>query len=120
MGEMMDANLDRARERPVYTSRYADTRGAPQVTKLTGGSSDYYKLHISNPTSGGPAYVAECNDIIEALGMNYAEGNAFKAVWRRAALRNGGGKPGSTLLYEAEKVEFFGKRLVAQSQGETK
>ena len=84
--------------------------------KLTGGSSDYYKLRITNPTSGGHSYVAECNDIIEALGMNYAEGNAFKAVWRRAALRQGGGKPGSTLLYESEKVEFFGKRLVEQAK----
>jgi hypothetical protein len=86
------------------------------ASKLTGGSSDYYKLRISNPTGGGDAYTVECNDIIEALGMNYAEGNAFKAVWRRAALRQGGGKPGSTLLYESEKVEFFGKRLVEQSR----
>ena len=73
-------------------------------------------MGVTNPTSGGDAYTAECNDIIEALDMNYAEGNVFKAVWRRAALRQGGGKPGSTLLYEAEKVEFFGKRLVEQSR----
>lgn len=85
-----------------------------EKAKLTGGSSDYYKLRIEKPTSGGDAYTTECNDIIEALSMNYAEGNAFKAVWRRAALRAGGGKPGSTLLYESEKVEFFGKRLVEQ------
>jgi len=83
---------------------------------LTGGSSDYYKARIDSPTSGGGVYIAECNDIIEALDMNYAEGNAFKAVWRRAALRQGGGKPGSTLLYESEKVEFFGKRLVEQAK----
>ena len=89
---------------------------AAVVKPLTGGSSDYYKLPILHPTSGGTAYTAECNDIIEALGMNYAEGNAFKAVWRRAALRQGGGKPGSTLLYESEKVEFFGKRLVEQAK----
>ena len=86
------------------------------MSELTGGSSSYYKVGVINPTSGGDAYTAECNDIIEALDMNYAEGNVFKAVWRRAALRQGGGKPGSTLLYEAEKVEFFGKRLVEQSR----
>lgn len=85
-------------------------------TKLTGGSSDYYKVRVASPTSGNDAYTAECNDIIEALGMNYAEGNAFKAVWRRAALRMGKGKPGSTLLYDSEKVEFFGKRLVEQAR----
>lgn len=81
---------------------------------LTGGSSDYYKLEIGRPTSGGSPYVAECNDIIEALGMNYAEGNTLKAVWRHAALRQGRGKPGSTLKYEAEKIVFFGERLVEQ------
>lgn len=82
---------------------------------LTGGSSGYYKLHIASPTSGGPAYDTECNDIIEALDMNFAEGNAFKALWRIAADRAGRGKPGTTALYDSEKVVFFGQRLVAQN-----
>ena len=51
--------------------------------------------------------------------MNFAEGNAFKAIWRRAAqrtlgLRKAGAKDDG--LYDAEKVEFFGARLVAQSK----
>lgn len=87
----------------------------------TGGSSDYYQVTITCPTTEGrPEYIAECNDIIEALGMNFAEGNAFKALWRRAAqrtlgLRKAGAKDDG--LYDAEKVEFFGARLVAQSKG---
>lgn len=87
----------------------------------TGGSSDYYQLEITKTTTEGrPAYIAECNDIIEALNMNFAEGNAFKALWRRAAqrtlgLRKAGAKDDG--LYDAEKVEFFGARLVAQSKG---
>jgi len=79
---------------------------------LTGGSVEYYRVTIDKPTSGGPAYVAECNDIIEALNMTYAEGNAFKAVWRHALARQGKGKEGNTALYDAEKIEFFGRRLV--------
>ena len=86
-------------------------------TKLTGGSSDYYKVWIQDPTTPeNEPYMAECNDIIEALDMTYAEGNVFKAVWRRAALRNGMGKPGSTLLYDSEKAEFFSKRLVRDAR----
>ena len=87
----------------------------------TGGSADYYQATITNPTTEGrPQYIAECNDIIEALGMNFAEGNAFKALWRRAAhrtlgLRKAGAKDDG--LYDAEKVQFFGERLVAQSKG---
>lgn len=90
------------------------------VAIYTGGSSSYYTVEVKNATTpGAPAYTAECNDIIEALGMNFAEGNAFKALWRRAAqrtlgLRKAGAKDDG--LYDAEKVEFFGARLVAQSK----
>lgn len=82
----------------------------------TGGSVDYYRVHIKRPTSGGYAYIAECNDIIEALGMNYAEGNVFKAIWRSCAARTLGlSKRGyQDGLYDAQKVVFFGKRMVAQ------
>lgn len=89
------------------------------MPEYTGGSSSYYSLEVKNTTSGGPAYMAECNDIIEALGMNFAEGNALKALWRRAAQRTlGKVKKGADAdgLYDAEKVEFFGARLVAQSK----
>lgn len=83
-----------------------------EVTQLTGGSSDYYKVHIANPTTPSlnatSTYVAECNDIIEALELNFAEGNILKAIWRIAALRQGRGKPGVTSgLYDAEKIKFF-------------
>lgn len=91
-------------------------------TRNTGGSVSYYKVQINNPTSGGAEYTAECNDIIEALGMNYAEGNAFKALWRSCAARQLGlAKQGydEKGLYDAEKVEFFGKRLVIQRQQHT-
>jgi len=86
---------------------------------LTGGSSDYYKVRISKPTNASHApYDAECNDIIEALKMTFAEGNAFKAIWRTASSRLGNGKPGNTALYDAEKVEWFGGRMVAQAKAD--
>lgn len=90
------------------------------VPEYTGGSTNYYKLKIVKPTTESlPPYQAECNDIIEALGMNYAEGNIFKAVWRRAAARKGVAKKGYTDgLYDAEKIVFFGQRLLEQEKGE--
>lgn len=90
--------------------------------EYTGGSTSYYTVHISDPTTPGrEPYVAECNDIIEALGMNYAEGNAFKAIWRRAAARTLGKRKAGYKdgLYDAEKVVFFGERLVAQERTAT-
>lgn len=87
------------------------------VSKLTGGSSGYYKVRVDRPTSGGAPYVAECNDIIEALGMEYDVGNAFKAAWRVAALRQGRGKPGQdSAVYDGEKIVFFGQRIIERAK----
>lgn len=83
--------------------------------EYTGGSVNYYKVKINNPTTIKEPYEAECNDIIEALQMNYAEGNAFKAIWRKCAARLGNAKKGYTDgLYDSEKVVFFGQRMVEQ------
>jgi len=89
--------------------------------EYTGGSTNYYKVWIDNPTSviEQEPYQAEANDIIEALDMNYAEGNAFKALWRKAAARQGKKKKGyDNGLYDSEKVRFFGERLVVQIKTE--
>ena len=103
------ANADDYSSGPVYHLSSSDS-------EYTGGSVSYYKVHIGAPLAGSDAYTAECNDIIEALGMTYAEGNAFKAIWRLCAARTlGVKKRGYTDgLYDAEKVAFFGARMVAQ------
>ena len=106
----------------MWTPRRIDTLNlgpqAPTTPEYTGGSVSYYRVQITNPTSGTDAYQAECNDIIEALGMNYAEGNAFKAIWRKCAARTlGKAKAGyEDGLYDAEKVVFFGQRMVSQEK----
>lgn len=87
--------------------------------EYTGGSVSYYSVPVDNPTNPeSDPYVAECNDIIEALDMNYAEGNAFKAIWRSCAARKfGSAKKGyDDGLYDAEKVVFFGNRLVEMAK----
>ena len=81
--------------------------------EFTGGSVNYYKIRVDNPTSGGDAYTAECNDIIESLNMSFAEGETFKAIWRLAASRLGKKKQGQKAIYDAEKIEFFGNRILA-------
>jgi hypothetical protein len=86
--------------------------------EYTGGSVNYYKVLIERPTSSDEAYAVECNDIIEALGMNYAEGNVLKALWRICANRKGLSKRGYTDgVYDAEKIVFFGNRVLKQQRG---
>jgi hypothetical protein len=84
--------------------------------EYTGGSSSYYKVDVVNPTTSDVPYQAECNDIIEALGLTFTEGNIFKAIWRIAADRNGKKKKGNNSVYDAEKVVFFAERLLIQEK----
>ncbi len=82
----------------------------------TGGSVNYYKVHVANPTTLPEAYDAEANDIIESLGLTFAEGNLFKAIWRMAADRNGKKKKGNNSVYDAEKLVFFAERVLIQEK----
>lgn len=87
--------------------------------EYTGASVSYYAAEVVNPTNpDSDPYTAECNDIIEALGMTFAEGNAFKAIWRSCAARKfGKAKKGyDSGLYDAEKVVFFGERMVVSAK----
>jgi hypothetical protein len=106
-------------ERPVFTKDVTSevTEESPEL-EYTGGSVNYYKCFVASPTTLDLPYHAECNDIIEALGMTFAEGNAFKAIWRRCAARTYGSmkKGYDNGLYDAEKVVFFGERMVEQSR----
>lgn len=93
----------------------------PQIQEneeYTGSSSSYYGVSITHPTTASNVpYFAECNDIIEALGMTFAEGNAFKAIWRMCAARTlGKKKKGNTDVYDAEKVVFFADRMLIQAK----
>jgi len=85
-----------------------------KAQQKTGGSVDYYKCHVADPIDpNAKPYTAESIDIIEALGMTFAEGEAFKAIWRTCTGRMGGAvKADNKALYNAEKVEFFGARMV--------
>lgn len=82
------------------------------MAENSGGNVDYYLCTVTNPKRL-KAYVAECEDIIETLNMSFAEGNSFKAIWRKAAARTLGlEKAGNTSLRDAEKVSYYGGRMV--------
>jgi len=95
-----------------------DQRGTVDTREYSGAKTSYYELEIRHPTRDGrKPYTAECNDIIEAAGMTFAEGEAFKALWRGAVARLGLSKRGYTDgLYDAQKVAFYGGRMVVQQQ----
>jgi hypothetical protein len=84
--------------------------------KLTG--DHYYRVHVDEPIAPDVApYTAECADIIEALGMTFNEGEAFKALWRLAAARQGRTKAGGKgLQYDADKAAHYGARVAVHTR----
>lgn len=83
------------------------------ANELTGLRVNYYLAEIQYPQRETQIpYIAECEDIIEALEMTPDEGNIFKAVWRSAAARLGNGKPDHKALYDAEKMLHYAGRLI--------
>jgi hypothetical protein len=87
----------------------------PASVEKSGGNVNYYVANIPDPKRL-PPYKAECEDIIEALGMNFAEGCLFKALWRSCAARTLAlHKEGQDLqgIYDAEKAVYYANRVLA-------
>ncbi len=72
----------------------------------SGGAVNYYTLNI--PDFGN----IKCEKIIDLLNMDFNEGTAFKAIWRKAAARQGKCKEHNTALRDAQKVRHSGRRMV--------
>lgn len=84
--------------------------------EFTGKDVNYYLVEVTDPKRLTP-YTAECEDIIEALGMTFAEGCEFKALWRSCAARTLGKiKKGqdATGVYDAEKQVYYANRTLAK------
>lgn len=81
------------------------------MSALTGGRVNYYLAQVDHPQrEEQPAYQAECEDIIQALQMDFNEACEFKAIWRTASARLGNGKSGQKAKYDAEKRIHYAKR----------
>lgn len=92
--------------------RVAKTPAKAEVKQNNGSNGSYYEVDCVSHKDGRE-YLAECQDIIDALQMTFNEGNTFKSLWRLAAARLGKVKgEGGKELYDAQKVEFYGKRVL--------
>ena len=71
---------------------------------VVGSDTNYYLILLANGVG------VEVDDINEVLNLTFAQGCVFKAVVRICKLRMDLGKPGSTMIYEAEKAVYYSKR----------
>lgn len=68
--------------------------------KSDGGSTDYYKLPKTIKA------IRECIQLINALKMNFSQGNIQKALWR---ICSGGTEDA---IYDYNKIIFFAKEEI--------
>lgn len=117
--EVLEENLREDSKAPRTATPAKRVARAERIKKVldtreyTGGSTSYYELDILHPHKKRRPYMAECLDIIEALGMSFAEGECFKAIWRKCAARQGKAKRGyDDAKYDAEKIAFYAQRIL--------
>lgn len=102
----------------VGCSEGPETTGA---IKSDGGSSTYYDIAIptrllveivERRNEDGLSYI-KTEEIIElGLGNDFDFGNIFKCMIRMQSLKDGKGKAGNNLEYDAKKVEYSAKKVV--------
>ena len=82
-----------------------------------GGLTNYYLVDVGYPQriDKQPPYIAECEDIIEALELNFDEANIFKEIWRTANARKGNAKQGQNDLRAAEKIYHYAGRILKRT-----
>lgn len=87
------------------------TEEQPTKVKSNGGSSDYYKLTITNKK--GETFECETGDIIRCmLGNDFSLGNCLKGLRRMYLDSIGSGKEGVDLEYDGNKVKYFTDEFV--------
>lgn len=84
--------------------------------QLTGGDVNYYVIDITEPKRLQPCQV-EVDDINHALDMRFDEGTVWKSLVRFCKLRMDAGKPGSSFVYEAEKIVYYGILILKRAAG---
>lgn len=81
-----------------------------------GGLTNYYLVSVKHPQrEEHQSYIAECEDIIEALELNFDEANIFKEIWRTANARKGNAKQGQNDLRAAEKIYHYAQRILKRT-----
>lgn len=103
---------------PDFT--FTPTQTAAKVGKVenSGRHCEYYHCevtHPQNPNQNVP-YIANCEDIIQALGLTFDEGCEFKSIWRRGRGRQGFKKAETTAVRDATKAVHYAQRVLAFEQ----
>lgn len=80
----------------------------------SGGHCKYYHAqvdHPENPNQEGVPYEANCEDIIQALGLTFDEGCEFKSIWRRGNARLGFEKANCSADRDSAKALHYAGRV---------
>lgn len=84
----------------------------------SGKHCEYYHCPVTRPQNPNQTepYIANCEDIIQALGLTFDEGCEFKSLWRRGRARQGYLKAESTPVRDAVKAVHYAQRVLSYEQ----
>lgn len=94
--------------------------------KSDGGSSTYYDIAlpdglldelIRRKQDEGQSYIKTEEIIHLGLGNDFDAGNIFKCLVRMESLKQGKGKAGNSLEYDANKVLYSAKKIAGRLVG---
>lgn len=94
--------------------------------KSDGGSSTYYDIPIPTKllaeiierrNEDGLSYIKTEEIIHLGLGNDFDAGNIFKCLVRMESLKQGKGKAGNSLEYDANKVLYSAKKIAGRAAG---
>lgn len=89
-----------------FTLSEKDSSISDKPVVSDGGSSDYYKLTITNKS--GESIQCETGDVLRVLvGNDYDLSNIVKACRRMYEASQGRGKAGASIEYDANKIVYF-------------
>ena len=89
-----------------------ELQGLNLPVKSTGGSSSYYQIKIKR-ASDGEVFECELGDVLySAFGGDFDLCNIVKACRRMYLASKGGGKEGTDIEYDANKIKWFADDFV--------
>lgn len=110
--ELLDDNKEASAKEQLALGPVPQQERKPEDS---GSHCEYYHCPVDRPQNPNQKvpYIANCEDIIQALGLTFDEGCEFKSLWRRGRARQGFLKAETTAVRDAAKAVHYAKRVLA-------
>ena len=108
--EAAEGSKNNAKLHPYVEGGEKASESPYEPVESDGGSSKYYSFTIRNKQ--GESMQVEVGDVIrDMVGNDFDFGNCIKALRRMWLAKQGGGKAGTDVEYDANKINYFVEQI---------